>query len=103
VVNMSDSESFGIVVLEAWLARRPVVVQRNCLAFGELIDDGVDGFLVESVGDICTAVKKYLQNPELALQHGELGRAKALDYSWESIAGMFDKTLFPSSVSLGSF
>ncbi|MDD5556468.1 MAG: glycosyltransferase family 4 protein [bacterium] len=41
----SKSDTFGIVYLEAWLARKPVI---GAMAGGvpEVIEDGVDGFLV---------------------------------------------------------
>ena len=43
VVNMSESESFGIVILEAWMACKTIIVNENCKAFTELVKDGDNG------------------------------------------------------------
>ncbi len=86
VINMSDSESFGIVIVEAWLANVPVIVQRRCLAFNELVADGKDGFLVETVDEIQDRIVTYLTNPETRTAHALAGHEKALQYSWPAIA-----------------
>ena len=86
LVNMSDSESFGIVLLEAWLAGTPVIAQRKCLAFTELVKDNENGFLASSQEDVTDAVGKYLTQPLLAAAHAKQGGELACNFAWSQIA-----------------
>jgi len=40
LITMSRSESFGIVILEAWMFQKPVIVNQDCPAFLERVQDG---------------------------------------------------------------
>lgn len=94
LVSMSDSESFGMVILEAWMCGRPVVANRDCIASAELIDDGVDGFLCRTVEDVAHAIEELLNNPERASRMGSAGREKTIErYGWQRIAGMVEEEL----------
>ncbi len=81
----SRTDSFGLVLLEAWANGKPVVVYR---AGGpaDLVRDGVDGFVVKC-GDVDELRAKLLQlaaDRELAKQLGEAGRRRvATDFAWE--------------------
>lgn len=86
LVNMSESESFGIVLLEAWLAGTPVIAQRKCLAFAELIEDAENGFLANDCKEASCAISQYLAQPELAAAHAKQGARLAQRYSWHLIA-----------------
>jgi glycosyltransferase involved in cell wall biosynthesis len=86
LVNMSESESFGIVLLEAWAMRRPVVAQRNCMAFTDLVQDGVNGYLAESPPEVRRRIEEYLGDPALAARHAAAGYEVARRFSWESLA-----------------
>jgi len=93
VVSMSDSESFGIVVLEAWTQRVPVIVNAACHAYTELVDDGVDG-LHATAETLADKIGFLQEHPGAARSMGEHGRAKALrDYSWQAIADRLDALL----------
>lgn len=93
VINMSISESFGIVLIESWLAGKPVIVQRNCAAFSELVCDGENGFLVETPEEIRESVIIYLSNMDYARQCGMSGFEKAKLYTWEKLAKSINSTL----------
>jgi glycosyltransferase involved in cell wall biosynthesis len=99
LVNMSESESFGIVLLEAWLSGSPVVAQRKCMAFAELVVSGENGFLVESSSEIERALQYYLSCPEGAARHAENGRSIAQKYSWGNIASAIETILLSASQS----
>ncbi|MFS8085032.1 MAG: glycosyltransferase, partial [Acidobacteriota bacterium] len=86
VVNMSGSESFGIVLIESWLAGRPVIAQRNCAAFAELVRDGENGFLAETDDEIAVAVSCYLDDEELARRFGDAGKTVAHAFTWNALA-----------------
>ena len=93
LVNMSESESFGIVLLEAWLAGRPVVAARKCAAFADLVRDGENGFLAESVADVARAIETYLCDEDCAARHARAGRRLAQAFEWRRIAESVEKVL----------
>jgi glycosyltransferase involved in cell wall biosynthesis len=59
-------EVFGLVVLEAFSAGRPVIVSKSG-GPAELVTDGVDGFVVErnNAKALAEAMQKFINNPEL--------------------------------------
>jgi glycosyltransferase involved in cell wall biosynthesis len=92
-------EGFGLVLLEAMAAGRPVVAS----AVGpipEIVVDGVTGLLVPP-GDpaaLAEAVIKLLRDPELAAAFGRAGRARAerelrLDTMVERTEALYDELL----------
>ncbi len=85
----SVHEPFGIVILEAWAAGRPVVASRVG-GIPSFVEDGVDGLLVES-GDaagFADAVAACLSSPERAASMAAAGRHKArARYSWDAVTG----------------
>jgi glycosyltransferase involved in cell wall biosynthesis len=103
LVNMSESESFGIVLLEAWAMRRPVVAQRNCVAFTDLVQDGVNGYLAEGPHEVRRRIEEYLGNPALAARHASAGHEVAQRFSWKSLATQVEEivrnTVFTASTS----
>lgn len=80
----SDSETLGFVVLESMASGVPVV---GCKAGGipSLIQDGKDGFLVET-GDIDGYVDrlKQLQHVKFCKTMGKKARAEAERWGWEA-------------------
>jgi glycosyltransferase involved in cell wall biosynthesis len=91
--NMSQSESFGIVIIEAWMAGKPVAVNRDCLAFQELVVDGRDGWLCGDADDLASAITAILDSPAQATQMGQAGRQKARGYTWERVAMQIESAL----------
>jgi glycosyltransferase involved in cell wall biosynthesis len=94
LVTMSDSESFGIVILEAWAQRRPVIVNENCIAFTELVMDGQCG-LIANTENLAQKIESLLNNPEWASEMGARGfdRVKT-EFCWDAIgAGLNDVLL----------
>jgi FkbM family methyltransferase len=85
LANMSESESFGIVLLESWAAGRPVVAQRRCLAFADLVEDGVNGFLVETPAQIAERVRRYIADPALASAHAAEGMRHVRLHGWDAL------------------
>ena len=73
----SRSDSFGLVLLEAWANAKPVVAYR---AGGpaDLVRDTIDGLLA-ACGDIpalANGLKMLISNDPLRLQMGEAGRQR---------------------------
>lgn len=84
----SHSDSFGIVLLEAWSHGRPVIAARAGGIPG-VVDDGQNGLLVQfgDVGGLAAAVERLLDDESLARQLGESGRAKVVgEYTWPAVA-----------------
>lgn len=74
LVLPSFTESFGKVLIEAALAKKPVVATATTGAL-EIVDDGKSGFLVP-IGNERALVEKItelLQHPKLSEQMGEYG------------------------------
>ena len=86
-VMMSESESFGMVFLEAWMAKKPVIGNRACSAVADLIADGGDGFLCRDALECAEKIAELILDPALARRLGERGHDKAMrEYTWEAIA-----------------
>ena len=91
LVNMSHSESFGIVLLEAWLAGRPVIVNSACTAFRDLAIHMQNGFLVTK-DTLEDALIQLLDDSHLAEQLGSAGLAQVKEYSLATVCGLFLKS-----------
>jgi glycosyltransferase involved in cell wall biosynthesis len=88
LANMSRSESFGIVLLEAGLAARPVVANNGCAAFMELVADGRNGFLT-TPARLAERLAAVMADPVRASAMGKAGREMALEYDWSRIGSAF--------------
>lgn len=83
----STQESFGGVYTEAWSFGKPVIGCR-IPAVSEVIDDGVNGILVEQdPSEIAQKILALLQNEEMRQSMGAAGKTKVeTKYSWGEIA-----------------
>lgn len=91
LINMSSSESFGIVLLEAWLAGKPVIVNNACAAFHDMAVDGVNAILTDSeyLGE---AITRLIRDPVLCATLGANGRGITYEYDWTVIGDRFITT-----------
>lgn len=88
LVNMSSSESFGIVLLEAWMAGKPVVVNRGCAAFHDMAVDQHNALLVDAAS-LAPALLRLLGDSELCTQLAANGREVLAQYDWRSVGQTF--------------
>lgn len=73
-VHPAPWEGFGLVAVEAWLHGRPVIVTKGA-GVSELVNDGVNGYVVPStsVNALATKISRMLAHPEEADRMGEAG------------------------------
>lgn len=84
----SRHEPFGIVVLEAWAAGKPVIVAKVG-GLQRLVDGGEDGLFFESgdVDGLSLRMRQLMGDAALARRLAEAGRAKMLaEYTWKKVA-----------------
>lgn len=92
-VMPSRIDSFGIVYLEAWANNKPVIACRDTPQ-ESLIDDGVDGVLVDwnNPEELASALEKVLLVKEESRLMGERGYQKVVDhFTWKKIAENIQK------------
>jgi len=91
LVHPARWEGFGLALLEAMLAGKPVVATRLC-ATPEIVADGETGLLVppDDAEAVAEAVTTLLADPVRAAAMGEAGLARAR--SGFSVAKMADRT-----------
>jgi len=90
----SYSESFGIVFLEAWASKLPVI-GTEIGAIKSLVSNGVDGRLYPISNDIELAklLLYYCESKEIRQMHGNAGFNKLIqNYSWEIITEKYRNT-----------
>jgi glycosyltransferase involved in cell wall biosynthesis len=76
----SEQESFGIVYLEAWLFKKPIIAL-NIPPINEIITNNKDGILVNKDSyEIVNAIKKILKNEEKMKILGENGYTKLKEF-----------------------
>ena len=92
-LSRSDSESFGVAVVEAMSCGVPVVVS-DADGFKEVVPDGIAGFVVgrNDAASAAARISYLLNNPEKAAEMGKAGRRHVLDcYTWtKSVDIMMD-------------
>ncbi len=84
----SRTDSFGIVLLEAWSHGVPVIAARAGGIPG-VVDDGANGLLVPfaDVDGLALAVERLICDPPFAERLGQQGQKKAAAiYSWDVVA-----------------
>jgi glycosyltransferase involved in cell wall biosynthesis len=108
VAMPSRTDSFGLVYLEAWLYRKPVIGAR---AWGvmDVIEDGVDGLLVpfDDSEALATALSFLLEHPAICAEMGACGEEKVYrlhtwDDKYEAVRALYTELVNTGTCSLGS-
>jgi len=91
-VFYSLCETFGIVLVQAMASGKPIV-SVNSTAIPEVVDNGLNGLLVEPLNSkqFAEAVIRLLNDEKLCLEYSRNGRGKAIEkYNWSSIAREYE-------------
>jgi glycosyltransferase involved in cell wall biosynthesis len=93
VVCPAFDEDFGLTCLEAMACGKPVIACEDGGGYVELIEDGVDGFLVPPTGLAIAHAIERLANVGLARAMGRRGRSKASAFTWERAVDQVERAL----------
>jgi glycosyltransferase involved in cell wall biosynthesis len=97
VVCPAFDEDYGLTCLEAMACGKPVIACKDGGGYVELIEDGVDGLLVEPNGPAIGAAIERLKDIPLARAMGERGREKARAYTWARAIEQVERALVAAS------
>lgn len=92
VVPSTEPEPFGLVAIEAMLAKKPVIAS-NHGGLSEIVIDGETGFLVapNDAKALAEAISKLIDNPELRTQFGKKGQERVInEFSIERHVNQFE-------------
>ncbi|MBI2865225.1 MAG: glycosyltransferase family 4 protein [Chloroflexi bacterium] len=83
----TGQESFGIVLLEAMAAGKPIIAS-NIEGYAGVMTHGIEGFMVRPKNSDALAMSliHVLANESLRTAMGNAGSIKARDYSWDRVA-----------------
>ncbi len=85
----SVREGFGLVIIEANACRLPVIsIKHKMSAVRELVQDGVNGFLISEISsrEIATAILKIVTDNALREQLAQNGFEMSKRYAWSDIS-----------------
>ena len=88
-------EGFGLVIVEAMICRVPIVTTDCPSGPNEIVENGVDGFLVPVNDDeaLANAIEKILSDTKLRKKFIEAGRKKAQQFSKENIIPRYEHVI----------
>ena len=90
-VLASRGESFGVVFLEAWACRKPVI-GAGTGAIASLISEGKDGYLFETENpeSLAEKLQALVEHKELRIEFGQNGYEKVnQNFTWPVIVAKY--------------
>jgi len=90
----SVEESFGQVLVQAWMCGKPVI-GADIAATRRVIDHDANGWLVKpfDAENLAARILRLLAEPETRTAFGECGRAKAIaQYTWDHVTDGWEAT-----------
>lgn len=91
LINPSAHESFSLVILEAWMAGTPVLVNGWCGPTTEHAQQSGGGLTYSGVADFRVALSRLLDDPEVRDRLAAAGRRYVTkNYSWPAVRARLD-------------
>jgi len=91
LINPSFYESFSIVILEAWLAGTPVLVNGWCAPLVEHCENSGGGLYYNGVADFDVALGRLMREPETRRALADAGGAYVRrSYGWPTVAARLE-------------
>jgi glycosyltransferase involved in cell wall biosynthesis len=90
LVFTPDEEEFGLVVLEAMAAAKPVIATTEG-ALPELVQHDVSGLLVRSADELAAAAATLLADDATCARLGHAGREQARAYTWDRFGAAIEE------------
>lgn len=85
VVCPAYEEDYGLTAIEAMSFKKPVIACKDGGGYAELIEDGINGFLVDPTSDaIAEAIQKIAENKEIAIRMGNAAYETSRKYTWSN-------------------
>lgn len=82
----SEHESFGMVFLEAWMRKKPVIGNALCAPVTCVIREGHDGYLCSTAEGMAERIRRLVSDPLLAEKLGEAGYKKVMEnHTWDAV------------------
>jgi glycosyltransferase involved in cell wall biosynthesis len=99
LVTMSRSESFGIVLCEAWLFGKPVIANNACYSFRELVRHGETGLLATTDAEVTEAMRRLAEERDERERMGRAGFEEVVrKYTWDGVtAALLQDDIFKYS------
>ena len=87
----TGAESFGIVLLEAMAAGKPLIVS-GIEGYSAVVDHGKQGLLFprKDAGALANSLELLIRNPELRQKLGSKGRQAVEQYRWRRVASQVE-------------
>jgi glycosyltransferase involved in cell wall biosynthesis len=90
----SLKESFSLVMMEAWLARAPVLVHEHCAVTRDHCQASSGGLYFSSFDDFAGCLEWFSENAATARRMAEAGRRYVLaNYTWDRTAQKYQAAL----------
>ncbi len=86
-VHAGTQESFAFVLMEAWLQRRPALVNHGCAVTTDAVTEAQAGLTFADFAEFAAALDLLLTNPHLATQLGHAGHHYVTQHcEWSEVA-----------------
>ena len=91
----SLTESFGLVLIEAMSYKIPCISYTSAQGANEIIDDGINGFLIKNRDEkeMINKIKLLIEDEKLRKKLGNKAKEKAKEYSGENILEKWSKLI----------